>query len=322
LIARRRTILRRGLTVLTGVMTAGALVGMPTMASARTANPPRLPVTIMPVTKGFHAPQHIDNLTYGGAKVQVTNKNYVIFWEPPKLQDGTPGTVSALYNSLLQRYFNDVGGNGLYNNNTQYYETVHHKKKFIKNVSSLAGVWVDTTAYPTGQCSYIPVGGNCVTDANIQSEVNKAIAANGWKATTRDMFFVFTDKGEGSTFMGAQAFNTYCAYHWFFGKTMYANMPYGNTFPGNCTTRTLFPNDPDADVEISIASHEQMEAVTDGYYPNGWNSPQGEIGDLCAYNYGNVGLDGGKANEQWNGNYYIVQQEWSNAQSKCVQSGP
>jgi hypothetical protein len=35
-----------------------------------------------------------------------------------------------------------------------------------------------------------------------------------------------------------------------------------------------------------------------------------------------VGLDGGKANQQWNGNFYILQQEWSNKQSTCVQSGP
>jgi hypothetical protein len=71
-----------------------------------------------------------------------------------------------------------------------------------------------------------------------------------------------------------------------------------------------------------VVSHEQMEAVTDGYYPNGWNSGSGEIGDLCAYNYGSVTLDGGKANEQWNGNFYILQQEWSNAHNGCVQSGP
>ena len=73
---------------------------------------------------------------------------------------------------------------------------------------------------------------------------------------------------------------------------------------------------------LSVVIHEQMEAVTDGYYPNGWNSPQGEIADVCAYNYGTVGLDGGKANQQWNGNFYILQQEWSNEQGKCVQTGP
>ena len=32
----------------------------------------------------------------------------------------------------------------------------------------------------------------------------------------------------------------------------------------------------------------------------------------AAYNYGPITLDGGKANEQWKGHFYVVQQEWSN----------
>jgi hypothetical protein len=99
-------------------------------------------------------------------------------------------------------------------------------------------------------------------------------------------------------------------------------MPYGNTFSGNCTTLSQFPNEADSDVEISITSHEHMEAVTDPHL-NAWYDASGEeIGDLCAYNYGALGLDGGKANEQWNGNFYVVQQEWDNHVSGCRQSGP
>ena len=138
------------------------------------------------------------------------------------------------------------------------------------------------------------------------------------------MIFVMTAKGEGSCASNLGigcSFSSWCGYHWFVSKEMYANIPYTNTFT-DCTTRSSFPNDPDADVTLSVVSHEQMEAVTDGYYPNGWNSNQGEIGDLCAYNYGSVGLDGGKANEQWNGNFYILQQEYSNKHVGCVQSGP
>ncbi len=310
--------------VLSAALTAGMLIGVQGVASARTVS--HLQKTrYIPVTGKYNAPQHIDNLTYGGAKIQVKNTNYVILWEPSKLQDGTNAFVSAQYNTLMQRYFNDVGGNGLYNNNTQYYEIVHGKKKFIQNVSTLGGVFVDTNPYPKNQCTDPRTGTNCVTDQNIVAEVNAVRQAQGWTVTTKDMFYVMTAKGEGSCANNIGigcSFSTWCGYHYFVGKMMYANIPYANTFSGNCTTRSQFPNDPDSDVTLSVVSHEQMEAVTDGYYPNGWNSPQGEIGDLCAYNYGAVTLDGGLANEQWNGNFYILQQEWSNKQSKCVQSGP
>ncbi len=79
------------------------------------------------------------------------------------------------------------------------------------------------------------------------------------------MFFVFTPKGEGSCFGSGPpcAFTDYCAYHGAFGNTIYANMPYGNTFAGNCTSLSQFPNEADSDVEINIVSHEHMEAVTD-----------------------------------------------------------
>ena len=37
---------------------------------------------------------------------------------------------------------------GLYQSNTQVYQTVDGKNQFIKNVSQLAGAWVDTADYP------------------------------------------------------------------------------------------------------------------------------------------------------------------------------
>jgi hypothetical protein len=322
--SRKHGIATRALLMSTGALMVALLIGTPGIASARTMAPKQL-THFTPTTHNYNAPQIPALLTYGGAKVQVTNTNYVIMWEPPKLQDGTPATVSAPYNSLMQRYFNDVGGNGLYNNNTQYYEIVHGKNKPIKNQSTLGGFVVDTSAYPTGQCNDSGyTGTNCVTDLNMQAEVTKIRNQMGWKATSKDMFFVMTAKGEGSCASNLGigcSFSSWCGYHWFVGKEMYANIPYTNTFT-DCTTRSSFPNDPDADVTLSVVSHEQMEAVTDGYYPNGWNSNQGEIGDLCAYNYGSVGLDGGKANQQWNGDFYILQQEYSNKHAGCVQSGP
>jgi hypothetical protein len=296
-------------------------------ASAAPSTQARIGGIVPVVGRGYATTAN--NLQYGGGLVmRSTSVNYLIFWEPPALQTGTPATVSPKYNSLLKRYFHDVGGTGLYNNNTQYYQVAHGTQQHIVNRSSLGGVFVDTSAYPIGgACSDPVTPGNCLDDSQIQAEVTHAMNVKGWKASSTHMFYVFTSKGEGSCVDGGLcAFSYYCAYHGAFGKVIYANMPYGATpVPGNavaCTTLNKFPNDHDADIEISITSHEHMEAVTDPYL-NAWQDSSGqEIGDKCAYKYGPMNYDQGAANEQWNGHFYAVQQEWDNHTSGCVQSGP
>ena len=193
-------------------------------------------------------------------------------------------------------------------------------------MSTFAHVWVDTAAMPAlGVHRLRARRANCLSDSQIQAEVTHAIAVNGWKASTTNMFFVFTPKGEGSCFNNSStcAFTFYCAYHGAFGNTIYANMPYGNTFAGNCTSLSQFPN------ERRLGrrdQHRQPRAHGGGDRSQAQclvrPERQSEIGDLCAYNYGSRTLDGGLANEQWNGNFYVVQQEWDNKKTACVQHGP
>ena len=276
------------------------------------------------------------NLTYHGGKVQATGStSYAIYWEPPTLQNGSPTSVPSSYINLLNRYFGDVGGSGLYNNNTQYYEVAGKKHSLvqnsIQNVSNLGGSYVDTSAYPASDCSDPETPGNCLSDAAIQAEVIKAMTAKGWTGGTGKVFYVFLSNGEGTCAFGNCAFSWFCAYHSSFtvgGTTViYSNMPYGATpvsgYPGGvCTKLTQYPNGRAADIEISNTSHEQMESVTDFHLDAWYDSGGSEMADKCAYKYGALSLDGGKANQQWNNHYYVVQQEWSNAGSRCVQTYP
>lgn len=81
-----------------------------------------------------------NNLAYGGGPVMAgTAQVYAIFWEP------TGSTVSANYNSLILRYFGDVGSSGLYANNTQYTDATGA----APSNATLAGSWVDTSPYPS-----------------------------------------------------------------------------------------------------------------------------------------------------------------------------
>lgn len=242
------------------------------------------------------------NLIYHGGPVMANAaKAYAVFWEP------TGSYVSPTFNSLIERYFGDVGSSPLYHNNIQY----TNSKGKAPQSSSLGGSWVDTSAYPSGTLS----------DANIQQEATKAISKNGWTANGHNIFLVFTAKGENICVSFGCAFSSWCAYHGAFGKTIYATMPYVGTSLNTCWTGGKSPNgDVDADAEINVTSHEQIEAATDPHL-NAWYDSSGqEIGDKCAWTFGNINPDGSNVN--WNGHEYIVQREWDNHISNCTLSGP
>ncbi len=293
-------------------------------------------------SRGAHA---LGNMTYhGGAVMRTANNSVPIFWLPTTVQDGSSATVESGYAALIQRYFQDVGGSGLYQVNTQYYQTINGPQEFIMNSSGFLQAIVDTSPYPAAGPGCAGVGVDCLDDAQLTAKISAVLAAH--PSLPQDLsteYFVFTAPHEsscdGPTFCfksdTADATNfAFCAYHSSFfngaNRIVYANMPYDAVVtPGvGCTTLSSFPNAQDGDIELSTTSHEQMESTTDPSSPAAWYflDNGGEIGDLCAYNYGALNLDGGLANEQWNGHFYALQQEWSNADSGCSQgtgtSGP
>ncbi len=227
-----------------------------------------------------------------------TTQAYAIFWEP------TGSTVSATYNSLILRYFGDVGGSGLYHNNAQYKDSHGN----TPSSAVLGGSWVDTAPYPSGKLS----------DSQIRQEVSHAMQVKGWTATIHHVFFVFTAKGENICYNSSQcSFTTFCAYHSFFNsRTLYAAMPYTGTNLSACGVAKSPNGDINADSTINVTSHEQMEAATDPLINAWYDSSGAEIGDKCAWRFGTVGANG--ANETWNGHPYIVQLEWSNVKHACV----
>jgi hypothetical protein len=256
----------------------------------------------------------------------------VIFWEPPTLQDGSPARVSPTYNALIKRYFRDVGGSGLYENLTQYYELRGGTKEHIRNASGLGGVWLDSSPYPPSDCVDHYTGTNCVSDRAVRAEILRAMGANGWTAGGSHLFFVFTALGEGSCVGGrirfGCAFDPYCAWHNYFradgSVVVYSIQPYSATRYPYCGVPDSPNHDPAADATISLISHEQMEAVTDPQYRSWFRgdvAQDGEIADIC-FLWGTLDEDGGHANQAWNGHYYILQEEWSNAVKGCVQDGP
>jgi hypothetical protein len=242
------------------------------------------------------------NMSYHGGSVETgTTDLYAIFWEP------TGSTVSSTYNSLILRYFGDIGSSGLYANDSQYTQTGGgHTSNAV-----LGGSWVDTASYPSGTLS----------DAQIQAEVTHAKQVKGWTSSIDHVFFVFTAKGENICVSGSCSFSSFCAYHSYFGSnTLYAAMPYTGTNLSACGVSTSPNNNFAADSTINVTSHEENEAATDPLL-NAWYDGSGnEIGDKCAWIFGATNSNGGDVT--WNGHTYEVQKEWDNKVSGCVLTGP
>ncbi|WIG61483.1 MAG: hypothetical protein OJF49_004231 [Ktedonobacterales bacterium] len=275
---------------------------------------------------------------------------YVIFWLPPSYTFD-PANGDAHYESLIKRYFQDVGGTSFYNILTQYGDYLGQ----IRNTASLAGAWVDTSPYQhcglsTTNCTpAAATRADPLLDNDIQSEVGRAVKANvGWRADANSSFFVLTgygaqecitaDANSGCTW---KFDNGYCGYHDSFHinpqdatapEAIYAYIPDAITSGATCSFGSggnfVSPNhDPLADSAINVISHEQFESISDPL-PNdapGWyddvaehTREGGEIGDKCVTFYGNIGSDGG--NVSLNGHRYIVQGEWSNLSNSCVMS--
>ena len=235
-------------------------------------------------------------VTYGGGPVMAgTSYVYAIFWEPS-------GNVSTHYNSLIERYFSDVGSSPLYRIARQYKQA---NGGFPTN-AVLAGTWTDTRAYH----SYTLV------DDDIQHEVTHAQKVNGWHSSLNNLFFVFTERNANICMDGTKSectSNGYCAYHNVFGaNTLYATVPYQASFSCDFSSG---PNHDDADAAIDNISHEQMEAATDPL-GNAWIDADGnEIGDKCVDNFGPLNALG--ANVMWHHHPYLLQKEWDDQTASC-----
>jgi hypothetical protein len=248
-----------------------------------------------------------------------TNKTFAIYWIPSGY------SVSANYTSLINRFFTDVAGasgstGNVYASDTQYYDNVNGN---ILYSSSFGGAYIDTSPLPPSGCvdSYTSV---CLTDVQIQQEIQRVVALKGWQAGPSSLVFMFTAKGIGSCFAsGSCAFSYYCAYHSNIGsgsnEILYANQPYADTAPSACDAGP-HPNGDDADATLNVTSHEHNEAITDPLGNAWYDSAGNENGDKCAWNFGSPlgSTVNGQYNQLINGNPYYLQLEWSNATANCV----
>jgi len=259
------------------------------------------------------------NLRYHNGPVEHTNKTYAIYWVPSGY------TMASGYSTLINQFFGDVAADSgkttnVYYTATQYSDGSGH----VQYSSSFGGSYTDTSPLPASGCTDSDTS-VCLSDAQLQAEIQKDIAAAGWTPGPTTEFFLFTAKGIGSCSGSSCAFTDYCAYHSWIGSgssvILYANMPYADTVASACDVGQ-HPNGNDADATINVTSHEHNETITDEQ-GNAWYDLIGyEDGDKCAWTFGTVsGPNGAEYNQTINGHHYWLQLEYSNSRRGCVQSG-
>jgi hypothetical protein len=189
----------------------------------------------------------------------------------------------------------------------------------------------------------------CLSDDQIQAEVQRFVDQQGWPHDASTEFFLYTAPNVGScAYPGPSspdnpcAYDYYCAYHSWIGdisdpQYIYANMPYpnqktvykGHTYASVCDTEQhpngsgSVPTEANptpldaADEVISTSSHEHNESITDPTAESWYNDDATsafygyENGDMCAWYLPDSAVLGWTSHGQFN--QIIGNGEWGNA---------
>ncbi len=289
------------------------------------------------------------NLDYSGGPVMSSNTNYAVVWQPSGYA-GTafqPGYVSGVGQFLADLAASSGSASATDSVSSQYRDAEGDDAAFN---STYGGTYTDTDPLPSNGCPAAS-GHICLTDSQLQTELDAFLASHGLPHDLAHEYFLLTPPGVASCFdatgaecsANADESLAYCAYH---GESsagyLYANIPdlsgvdgcdpYVTSCPVSMTC--LYNNGP-ADGVLSAVSHEHNESVTDPEPNNAWTDWQpgcaqstcgGEIGDKCngdGFDDPHLqpqanGTQETPYNQTLNGRHYLLQMEWSNQGHACV----
>ncbi len=281
------------------------------------------------------------NQEYNGGPVMPSNTDYMFMWSPNGLSAYPQGFVFG-----IARYFNDLAHDSGGHQNVdsiapQYNDLTGARTNYDVR---FGGVLVDTNPYPASQCPVNAPVTNCLTDAQIQQEIESFVTSHHLPTDLSHEYYLLTPPHVESCFSnnpatgfdgcsaGIVPFNqlaAYCAYH---GNTttptmvIYANMPYDADNPA-CQDGNN-PNGLISDGEINGGlAHEHFESITDPLPNDAWTSGTGDLhgfeaADVCDGEMGDpVGTapNGATFNQVINGHPYWYQEMWSNYTESCLQ---
>src|SRR5438270_6431272 len=137
-------------------------------------------------------------MTYQGGPVMLRTKLYLIFWGPT-------GSFDSTYRGPIVQWAKDLAADTGKTTNefsiaSLYYQTINGPTEHITRQVAFGGALNDTRAYPTSLCTN-PGNpqGVCLLDAQLQGEIRRDIAAQGWPTDSPDapveQYLIFTPDG-------------------------------------------------------------------------------------------------------------------------------
>lgn len=305
--------------------------------SATAQSHAKRPVAYVPLRTALSSDLLFNNMDYNGGPVMPSNTDYAVFWSPLG-----PTAYPAGYTDGLEQWFTDLAHDSGGHQNTDSVSAQYQDLTgaFSRYATTFGGGLFDTHSYPASQCPTSKTVTNCLTDAQIQTELERFVAASGLRKDLSHEYFLLTPPHVETCFTNDASTNfggcsageplsiaAFCAYHQNTGISpflIYADDPY---VPGNklCDDG----NHPNGfwDGELSGGlSHEQNESVTDPIPNDAWTNGAGpqqgfEVGDQCDGQFGTpLGkVHGQLFNQVINGRPYWYQEEWSNEFHSCLQ---
>jgi PKD repeat protein len=303
---------------------------------------PTHPVAYVPLrgAKGTGFDRVFTNMDYNGGPVMPSNTDYMVLWSPTGRSAYPAGFVSGL-KTFFRDLAHDSGGHQNVDSVSAQYNDL--TGAFARYRTTFGGALVDTDPYPATECPAAAPVTACLTDAQIQAELEHFVASRGLKTGLSHEYFLLTpphvetcfsnDPNASPPFGGCSAGEPsnlafFCAYHENTSLSpllIYADDPFDATNrgceDGNNPTGSI------AGGEINGGlSHEQNESVSDPIPNDAWTNGAGalqgfEIGDQCVGMFGTpLGThNGAKYNQVINGHFYWFQEEWSNQTHSCLQ---
>ena len=135
-------------------------------------------VSYLPLRTAAAGPTQFDNaftnMDYNGGPVMPSNTDFMFLWSPSGLGAYPRGFVFG-----IARYFNDLAHDSGGNQNVdsigpQYNDLTGAVANYDVR---FGGVLLDTNPYPASQCPAASPVTNCLTDAQIQQEIESFVTA-------------------------------------------------------------------------------------------------------------------------------------------------
>ena len=296
-------------------------------------------------------------LVYQGGPILPVTNVHLIFWYGPPAVTAPPVDSFA---QIMKLYVTQGNGKSLFKMLHQYFMINPDKTKtYPSSTIKLAGSYTDTVTPFPSHCTHPITGTHCITDADVQDEIQRAIKGKKWSygIATSDVFIVFTQTDGthslGSCYTSAcgprqVSGQDWCAYHSYFplnlnGTTdpvIYAYVPDETDVLG-CDALPGYPHGEPGiyDTYLNLMSHEHIEMITDplpGTGTRAWidlreqHTPGGEVADKCNFYFSPtyVAPWGAVYNQRWGplkpswpGDLYMLQDEFSNKALKATGSG-